>query len=891
MRPILFPKDATVFNTNGMGRIDCLSCIVTEERNGMYELEAVVPEMGQHVSDIELLSILVVRHDDSDDLQPFRVYEIKQPINGKVTIYAQHISYQLANIPTMPFNVPATPTSCGRTLELLRFNATETCPFTFWTDVNTVASYQQPTPASIWQRLKGTQGSVLDQFGGEYEWDNWTVKLHKVRGALEPTVSLRYGKNITDINQEKNIINTITGVCPFWANANGDLVTLPEKVIESDYADRYPFRRTVPLDLSQEYESQPKVSQLRASAQAYINKAGIGLPSVSIKVSFVQLWQTEEYKDIAPLQRVKLCDYVNIDFERLGISEQAKVVKTRYDVLNERYESMELGNIRSTIASTITDLSGAISAEISRNNFAIRQASNELKGDIANATAWLTGSNGYVMAVKNEDGTWKELLFLDHPDAAEAIRVLRINENGIGFSSTGVEGPYTQAWTLDGKMVIGGTNVPSLTVYKQDGSVLFRISKDGIEWDTPNSIMVPSGSLIIKGGSQVNGDTITGEIDGDIVDITNIDGGNIKGTINGNTTNITNINGGNIKTGTIEADAISAGAITTPKLATNAVEASKIKAGAIETSKLAANAVTAEKISSNAITANKLAANAVEASKIKAGAIETSKLAAGAVTSAKIASNAITADKINAGAITAEKITADGITGNCIKGGTIRGANIYGATSVQVLSGGYFCKSNKDGTSIDLIATNFTCYADIFVGGNVYPEQYYYSSLGASNRRFQTVYCNSVDTNSDRRIKKYIKPLSKKYEELFFGLRPVSYKMKEGDNTTHVGAISQEIEDRLHEIGMTGNDFGGFRKHLRTKIKEPTAYDENGRPIYDLDENGRLVEVPDVDKNGNEQYDYSLNYMEFIMLNTHMLQKAYKRIEELEERLTALEKR
>ena len=204
MRPVLFAPDTTDFTTNGIGRIDCLSCIVTEERNGQYELEAVVPENGQHVKDIELLSILYVRHDDSDDMQPFRVYEIKQPINGKITIYAQHISYQLANIPTMPFNVPASSTACGRTLELIKYNAVEACPFTFWTDLRVVASYQQATPATIWSRLKGTQGSVLDQFGGEYEWDKWTVKLHQVRGALDPTVSLRYGKNIVDINQEKN---------------------------------------------------------------------------------------------------------------------------------------------------------------------------------------------------------------------------------------------------------------------------------------------------------------------------------------------------------------------------------------------------------------------------------------------------------------------------------------------------------------------------------------------------------------------------------------------------------------------------------------------------------------------------------------------------------------
>lgn len=496
MKPILFDESATTFTTNGIGRLDCISCKVTEERNGMYELEAVVAEGSQHYSDLGMSKIIVARPFDGGALQPFRIYKITKPINGKSTVYAQHISYQLSYIPTMPFSIVASSSACAETLAALKSNAAESCPFNFSTDVTTVASYHHDVPFSIRQRLGGIEGSVLDQFGGEYEWDNYNVILHANRGVQNPTVTLRYGKNITDIEQEEYISNTITGVCPFWKSSDGSqVVTLPEKVIESQYANSYPFRRTVPLDLSESFEEAPTAAQLRASATAAVNEQGIGIPTVSIKVSFVALWQTEEYKDIAPLQRVKLCDRVNVQFEKLGISETAKVVKAIYDVLAERYDSIEIGAVKSSLAQAITDVNGAITGVLQRETF-----------DVRNATAWLTSSNGYVMAVKNDDGSWKELLFMDTDDAATAHNVLRINENGLGFSSNGVSGPYTQAWTLDGRMVIGGTNVPSLTVYDSSDNILFQISKDGLIWNSTYSNMTADGKLNIKDGTiQITG--------------------------------------------------------------------------------------------------------------------------------------------------------------------------------------------------------------------------------------------------------------------------------------------------------------------------------------------------------------------------------------------------
>lgn len=448
MRPILFDKSATNFSTNGIGRLECISCHVVEERNGMFELEAVVPIIGEHTADVKMESIIGAIPHDGGTIQAFRVYKIGKPINGKFTVYARHISYLLSDIPTMPFSVSLSPSACANTLAGLKNNAIESCPFNFYTDVTTASSYKQSAPASIRERLGGVEGSVLDQFGGEYEWDNFDVHLWKQRGRLANVtgITLRYGKNITDINQEEAISNTVTGIVPYWIDTEGNnLVTLPEKVVYSQNASNFAYHLTQVLDLSSNFQEKPTVSQLRTYANTYVNKSGFGVPNVSIKVSFVNLWETEEYKDIAPLERVQLCDEINVQFEKLGISTVAKVVKTDYDVLKGRYRSIEVGHIRSNLTQAVTDRDKEIDT-------AFLDQITRIGQQISDATAWLTSANGYVVAVKNTDGSWKELLFMDTNDPSTARNVLRINNNGIGFSTNGINGPYSTAWTIDGRL-------------------------------------------------------------------------------------------------------------------------------------------------------------------------------------------------------------------------------------------------------------------------------------------------------------------------------------------------------------------------------------------------------------------------------------------------------
>ena len=328
-----------------------------------------------------------------------------------------------------------------------------------------------------------------------------------------------------------------------------EIVTLPEKVVESQYADNYPFKRTVTLDMSQDFESKPTELQLRTAATAYLGKEGIGIPTVSVKVSFIDLASTEEYKDILSLQSVSLCDIIGVQFEKLGISTTAKVVKTVYDVLAERYDSIEVGSIRTSLASTINDQNSAITSMVGGLTQKFKQFGEGIQEDIQNATAWLTNSNGYVIAVKNTDGSWKELIFADHNDPTQWHNLLRINENGLGFSSDGGQ-TYKQAWTLDGKLVIGGTNVPSLTVYTSDAETqtLFKVSRDGIVWNVDNSSMTADGTLTMNGAT-ITGGSIEQSNSGRYLRLHNaaLAGGYNGGTDDGNVDFATNISGvGNV---------------------------------------------------------------------------------------------------------------------------------------------------------------------------------------------------------------------------------------------------------------------------------------------------------------------------------------------------------
>lgn len=451
---VLFEHNEQAFTSNGLGALpDAASCIVTEERNGEYEVEMEYPLTGRHFSDIEKRRILFVKPNPYDDPQPFRIYSITKPINGIVTIHAAHISYDTSGSIVKLF--PADAGSASAAMSYLKNYSVPPTPFTFFTNVEKTGTMSVPKPSSIRSLLGGSDGSMLDTFGGEYLFDKWTISLLASRGANRG-VTIRYGKNMTDLEQEDNDTDFYTGVYPYWysESEDGGLVTLSANNGIVNASGTYDFVKIMPLDLSSEDFSKettdsegyvttiekPTEAELLAAAQKYISDNKIGIPKVSLDVSFVALAQAEEYKNLARLETVKLCDTVTVEFEKLGVKTTAKCIKTVYNALTGKYDSIELGEPKSSLASTVSN-QGTLIEEASDKSYMERA--------IQNATDLIMSGKlgGYVTVTKNE------IYIADNKDLDKAVKVWRWNSGGLGYSTNGKEGPFGLAMTQDGQIV------------------------------------------------------------------------------------------------------------------------------------------------------------------------------------------------------------------------------------------------------------------------------------------------------------------------------------------------------------------------------------------------------------------------------------------------------
>lgn len=460
MIPILYAKNESTFTHNGIGFLkDATKCTVTEERNGSYECSLQYPITGQWYDQITEGCIIKAKANDTSEPQLFRIYKSSKPLKGIVTYSAEHISYDLNGIPTLGFSVKNVTPQAAITRAIQ--DAGLPSAFTAISDISTLNSSTILTPCSVRAILGGQAGSVLDVWGGEFEFDNFVVKLHKHRGS-DRGVSIEYGKNLKDLKQEANIADCYTHLMPYARySQDGEggekievYVYLSEKVLPLNNAENIGHSKAYIMDFTDRFGEGEAVTEeaLRAKATAYAAAAELGVPKVNITVSFIQLWQTEEYKNIAPLERVMMCDTVAVRFSKLGVTARAKVIKTTYNTIEEKYDSVELGDAKSSFADTVNKQQAAIEEIKTSVKKGQAEATEQLKKAIANATSLITGhSGGYV--VLNPAEKPQEILILDAPTLEEAVNVWRWNSGGLGYSSTGYNGEYALAMTMDGAIV------------------------------------------------------------------------------------------------------------------------------------------------------------------------------------------------------------------------------------------------------------------------------------------------------------------------------------------------------------------------------------------------------------------------------------------------------
>ena len=432
MKPILYTSvtEGTVPSNYGVGVLsDCISCKVTEARNGSYELEMEYAANGIHASEIQVNTFLKVKPNFTDALQLFRIYKVGKVMNGRFTVSAQHISYDLSG----KLISSGSAANCAAACALLQAQAGN---FTINTDKTTTANFRVSEPSSVRSWFGGKAGSLLDVYGGEWKYDNYTASLKQNRGA-DRGVQIRYGKNLTDLSQELDIENLCTSVTPYYIDQDGNQ-TVGAKVSTGLSLD---VPRDIAVDFSNDVDeesSTPILTQLANLANSYISNNNFTTPTDSIKLDFVQLSSLAE--------RVDLCDTVHIYFEALGVSTSAKCIETVWDVLEERYMSTTFGDTRTNIADTILE---------QKKELEIKPTTSMMDRAIERATELITGNlGGYVVIHdSNGDGEPDEILIMDTDNISTATKVWRWNKNGLGYSSTGYNGTYGLAMTANGEIV------------------------------------------------------------------------------------------------------------------------------------------------------------------------------------------------------------------------------------------------------------------------------------------------------------------------------------------------------------------------------------------------------------------------------------------------------
>lgn len=520
MIPILYKQDAKA----KIGWLaEASDCQCTEERNGVFELEFQYPMLGRYAAELVIDRYVKAKPNANGKNQFFHIRKVSKPINGMFTVSCEHISYALSGYPVPTVSASGNAqVAINAILTAAKNQLGKDTGFSVATTDITLSSSIALTNVSARAALGGVSGSVLDVYGGEYEFDNHTIKLHKARGK-DRGVRIAYGRNMTELKCDIDMDSAYTGIYGYVKNDNVDLHSY-KAVTNSSGINA----KTLIRDFSSDFsggDSKITQSGLDSAVAAYAAANDINSPTVSMTVSFVDLSQSPEYASFSALESVSLCDTVQIYHKDLNINIKAKVIKTVYDVLRERYTSIDLGSPRANFADVIKqtvneakDLRGQLVSAKSDLTAAYEKA-------IADATAAITGnSGGYVRL--NPSQNPQEILIMDTPDISTAKNIWRFNLSGFGHSSGGYSGPYKTAVTQDGHIVadfidtgiLNANIIRAGIMQSTNGEFSFNLESGHIE---ASDINITGGDINLDGGqlSVLNNDGYKADFSGGMVEL------------------------------------------------------------------------------------------------------------------------------------------------------------------------------------------------------------------------------------------------------------------------------------------------------------------------------------------------------------------------------------
>lgn len=480
MIPILYESNETEFKSNGLGRLyDCISCTVTEERNGIYECDFEYPINGINYDLIKIGRTIGVSHDESIqkkpflvssaltdedydrltdendlalnatrtttveeyDIQPFDIVSFTRPIDGVVTFHCVHISYRQSYMVATGKNI----NSLADAFALLQ-NATPNNPFVYETDKESTGymAAADGVPKSVRSLLGGVEGSILDAYGGEYEWDKFNVILHSSRGVARD-FSIRYGVNMLDYNEELNSSGTYSSCVPYWTDGT--------RIVVGDIQDSYGLTMSgrnecVPLDVSDKFENKPTKAQVEAMGRTVMSDLNPTVPTQTIHVEFVRL-QDMGYENYEKLLTCKLCDTIEVVFPFYETTARFQIVKTVWNVLEDRYDSMELGDLSVTLAEAL----GITSSD--RQNVSDNVITTLVTKTLSNGIS----ANNYVAAAD---------IAMTPQDGYKAVGI-------VGWSTTNWRIRPTTNYIKDDSTIFAGFSNDTATAVSGSVTIIFRV--------------------------------------------------------------------------------------------------------------------------------------------------------------------------------------------------------------------------------------------------------------------------------------------------------------------------------------------------------------------------------------------------------------------------------
>lgn len=443
----LYEANETDFTHNGIGVLDnnIYDATVEEELNGLFIFKFSYPLFAPYGTKIDGMSIIKAPTPDGDQL--FRVVTPK-PSMGELTVQCYHIFYDLTE--NLIEDIFIQTTNGNGAMNRLSAGCQYKHLFTFYSDIPTIASTRIVRKNPVEAVLDNSQdNSFINRWGGELKRDNFDVKMLKNRG-MDRGVVIQHKKDLLGYEGNVDWKSPVTRIMP----QGFDNLLLPEKYVDSPLINKYPHPkiRVVEFkdikakigDHAKDEDAVPleeAYKLLRKAAKEMYEVQKVDQPKATYKVEFQELSRTEEYKNFAILQRVYMGDIVTVNHEEDNLHIQAKVIAYKYDPIKKEYIDLTIGNFKESFTSMANKLD-QMQNNLENMPYDILDAAKEHATNLINS-----GFGGHVRIYPDR------ILIMDTKDEMTALRVWQWNLNGFGYSSTGINGPYGTAITMDGRIV------------------------------------------------------------------------------------------------------------------------------------------------------------------------------------------------------------------------------------------------------------------------------------------------------------------------------------------------------------------------------------------------------------------------------------------------------